>query len=233
MWIMNLTSLFTLLPVFYLLLPDWKLPLDVLPYMLMSAVAETLYFISLGKAYELGDLSVVYPLARSSPLFLTVLAVIFLGEHISQWGALGILLILLGVYTIHLKSFSPEDLLQPLRSLSERPSQYALLTALWTTAYSLFDKLGVTKANPLVYAFWLDAFILLPMTPAILYRRGWKTITGEWKISKLQAILAGFLMRSGYVMVLVAMILLLPKTWKYGLGMIWMPSETTWTAITL
>ena len=26
--------------------------------------------------------------------------------------------------------------------------------------------------------------------------------------------------------------LLLPKTWKYGIGMIWMPSETTWVTVT-
>jgi drug/metabolite transporter (DMT)-like permease len=208
MLLMTLTSFFTLLPVFYFILPDWRLPLSAVPYMAVSGVAETLYFVSLSRAYELGDLSVVYPLARSSPLFLTILAVAFLGERISAWGAGGILLMLLGVYTIHLRSFSPDDLLLPLRSLGDRPSQFALLTALWTTAYSLSDKVGVTKVNPLIYAFWLEAFILLPMTPVVLHRRGWSTIAREWRESRIQATVAGFLMRFGYVLVLVAMSLM-------------------------
>lgn len=208
MWLMTFTSLFTLLPVFWFILPDWRLPSSAVPYLAVSAVAETLYFVSLGQAYELGDLSVVYPLARSSPLFLTILAVAFLGERISAWGAVGILLMLIGVYTIHLRSFSTDDLLLPLRSLGGRASQFALLTALWTTAYSLSDKVGVTKVNPLIYAFWLEAFILVPLTMVILYRRGLGAIAGEWRQSKAQATVAGFLMRFGYVLVLVAMSLM-------------------------
>ena len=109
MWIMVTTSLVTLIPVYIIILPDWSFPLAALPYMLVSAVAEVLYFISLGKAYELGDLSVVYPLARSSPLFLTILAVLFLNESISAWGVVGIALMIIGVYTIHLRSLDLKD----------------------------------------------------------------------------------------------------------------------------
>jgi drug/metabolite transporter (DMT)-like permease len=205
MWLMTFTSLFTLLPVFYILMPDWRLPLVAVPYLLVSAVAETLYFISLGKAYELGDLSVAYPLARSSPLFLTVLAVVLLGEEITPWGIVGILLMVLGVYTIHLKSFSMDDLLTPLKSLRGRASQFALLTALWTTIYSLSDKLGVTVVDPFVYAFWLEVFILFFLTPVVLLRRGWRMIVREWTYYKARLTIGGFLMRFGYILVLVAM----------------------------
>ncbi|MBS7638015.1 hypothetical protein KEJ49_03890, partial [Candidatus Bathyarchaeota archaeon] len=52
MWLMNLTSLLTTLPVFFLLLSDWGLPITAVPYMLVSGLAEALYFFSLGKAYE-------------------------------------------------------------------------------------------------------------------------------------------------------------------------------------
>jgi len=55
MWLMTFTSFFTLLPVFYFILPDWRLPASAVPYLAVSAVAEALYFISLGRAYELGD----------------------------------------------------------------------------------------------------------------------------------------------------------------------------------
>jgi drug/metabolite transporter (DMT)-like permease len=205
MWIMVTTSLVTLIPVYIIILPDWSFPLAALPYMLVSAVAEVLYFISLGKAYELGDLSVVYPLARSSPLFLTVLAVLFLNESISAWGVAGIILMLIGVYTIHLRSLDLKDLTLPLRSLRGRASQFAILTALWTTVYSLADKMGVTAADPIAYSLWLEAFIVPLLTVAILSRRGKDAMVREWRNSRVNATAGGFLMRFGYVLVLIAM----------------------------
>jgi len=205
MWIMVTTSLFTLLPVYLIILPDWSFPLAALPYMLVSAVAETLYFISLGKAYEHGDLSVVYPLARSSPLFLTILAVLFLNESISAWGVVGIATMVIGVYTIHLESFTLKDITLPLRSLRGRASQFALLTALWTTVYSLTDKMGVTAVDPVAYSLWLEAFIVPMMTVAILWRRGKDALVREWRNSRVNATAGGFLMRFGYVLVLIAM----------------------------
>ena len=208
MWLMTATSLFTMLPIFYYTLPEWRFPLEALPYFLVSGIAETLYFITLRKAYELGDLSVVYPLARSSPLFITVLAVLFLGEEISPWGAIGVLLMVLGVYTLHLKSLQINDILHPLRSLRERPSQLALMTAIWTTAYSMSDKIGVSTVDPILYAFWMDAFIVIFMTPVILWKHGWSGIFEDWKVTKIQAIVAGFLARFGYILVLVAMSLI-------------------------
>ncbi len=207
MWWMSFTSLFTMLPVFYVLLPDWGLPLAAVPYLAVSAAAETLYFLSLGRAYELGDLSVVYPLARSSPLFLFVLAVVFLGEEVSLWGVLGILMVVLGVYMIHLKGLSAGELLKPLKSLRGRASQFALLTALCTSIYSLVDKLGVTTVAPLAYAFWLDVFVVAFLTPAVLWRRGWAVVAAEGKGNALQVVVSGFLMRFGYVLVLAAMAL--------------------------
>jgi uncharacterized membrane protein len=208
MWLMVFTSLFTVFPVFCFLLEEWSLPLAAVPFLLVSSIAEALYFISLGRAYELGDLSSVYPLARVSPLFLSVMAVVFLGEEVSFWGALGIFLMVLGVYMIHIRSFSFKDLVEPLKSLNTRSSQFALLSAFSTSVYSMTDKLGVTAINPLLYAFWLDAFILLALTPYLLRRRGLKNIAREWRKSKIQTLAGGFLMRSGYVLVLLAMSLI-------------------------
>ena len=150
---MNLTSLFTMIPIFYFLLPEFILPLKVVPYLAVSSFAETLYFFFLGKAYELGDLSVVYSLARSSPLFLSIFAVIFLNESVTIWGISGILLVVLGVYIMHLRSFFSEDFLKPIVSIRSKASQFALLSALCTTTYSLIDKVSVTHVSPVLYVF--------------------------------------------------------------------------------
>ncbi|MBQ03969.1 hypothetical protein CL673_04555 [Candidatus Bathyarchaeota archaeon] len=205
MWIMVSTSLITLIPIYLIFLPNWTFPLTALPYMLVSAVAETLYFITLSKAYELGDLSVVYPLARSSPLFLSVLAVLLLNESISAWGAVGILLMVIGVYTIHLRSFDLKGLFLPFRSLKGRASQFAILTAIWTTVYSIADKVAVGTVDPLLYSLWLEVFIFPLLTVVVLWRRGKESIKRELRNSWVNATAGGFLMRIGYVLVLIAM----------------------------
>ena len=207
MWLICFTSLFTVLPVFWVLLPDWGLPLAAVPYLVVSGVAEALYFLSLGRAYELGDLSVVYPLARSSPLFLFVLAVVFLGEEVSLWGVAGILLVVLGVYMIHLEGFSVGEFLRPIKSLRGQASQFALLTALCTSIYSLVDKLGVTAVAPLAYAFWLDVFVIAFLTPVVVWKWGWGAVAAEWRGSSVKVVISGFLMRFGYILVLLAMAL--------------------------
>ena len=59
---------------------------------LVSGLIEAVYFITLTRAYALGDLSQVYPLARgSAPLFVLLWALIFLGERPTPIGVVGIL----------------------------------------------------------------------------------------------------------------------------------------------
>lgn len=205
MWLLNVTSLLTSLPVFYVLIPDWSFPWKALPFLATSAAAETIYFLALGRALEMGDLSIVYPLARSSPMFVAILAALLLGEKISTWGVLGIAFILMGVWVLHLKGFKPDDLLMPVQSLRSKASQMALVAALGTTAYSLSDKMGVTTIHPVQYSFWLGLFTSAMLTPATLMSRGWDPIVREWRGSKLRTLIAGFLMRGGYLLVLVAM----------------------------
>ncbi len=130
---------------------------------------------------------------------------LFLNENVSSWGALGISLIVIGVYTIHLKSLDLKGITFPLRSLRERAPQYALLTALWTTIYSLTDKVGVTAVNPVAYSLWLEVFIVPMLTAVILWRQGKDAILQEWSKSRVNATTGGFLMRFGYILVLIAM----------------------------
>ena len=60
--------------------------------MLASCTLHGLSFIVLSRAYEAGELSLVYPIARSTPAVVPLLAVSLLGEHVSAAGAAGIAL---------------------------------------------------------------------------------------------------------------------------------------------
>jgi uncharacterized membrane protein len=205
MLLLNIMGLIITIPVFYHILPEIYFPVNILPYFLVSAVAETLYFLGLGKAYEEGDLSLVYPVARSSPVFVAVIAFLFLGEDISAFGVIAILVIFFGVYILHLEGLTREDLIAPIKYLSTGSSRYALLAAFGTTIYSITDKLGVTTIHPFLYSFWLGFFVTGMLAIAILYHRGFQPIKDELKHNALKIALAGVLMRGGYMMVLYAM----------------------------
>lgn len=205
MLLLNVFSLLLFLPFFYLILDEIYFPVNILPYLLISGVAETVYFLGLGKAYDTGDLSLVYPVARSSPVLVSIVAFILLDEVITMWGFLGILIIFFGVYILHLKDLSSQDLLEPIRYLTKGSGRYALLAALGTTVYSISDKIGVTTVEPILYAFWLGFFITGMLAATTIYRRGFKLIRAELKGSVIRITIAGVLMKGGYLMVLYAM----------------------------
>jgi drug/metabolite transporter (DMT)-like permease len=205
MALLNLASLALFLPVFLIVLPDWSLPLEAVPFLSVSAVAETVYYLALGRAYEGGDMSVVYPVARSSPIFVAVAAALLLGETITPWGLAGILMIFAGVYTLHLRGLGRAELLQPVRRFGEPASRYALTAALGTTVYSISDKMGVTIVDPLRYALWMVVFNTALLTAVTLLRRGPRSLAVEAHRRVPRAAAAGFLMTGGYMLVLVAM----------------------------
>src|SRR5437016_13751829 len=79
------------------------LPKDAISWALVivSGLLEAVYFAALSRAYSLGDLSQVYPLARgSAPLFIVAWAALFLDERPSAPGLCGVLTVVLGLYLI-------------------------------------------------------------------------------------------------------------------------------------
>ena len=102
-----------------------------------TGILHALYFWFMGGAYERGDLSLVYPLSRGSgPLFVPVLAVIFLQERLALAGGIGIALVVLGIYVIHLKAFTVNSFFEPLRAMRGSASLWALCTGGTIAGYS-------------------------------------------------------------------------------------------------
>ena len=149
-----------------------------------------------------GDLSLVYPLARgSAPLFAAVFALLFLGEQVTGPGRLGIALIGLGIYTLHLRTLAPRGWLAPLQSLRTRPSQLALLTGLTIAGYSVLDKAALGYFPPLLY---LPLVFLLPLAmlaPYMLSARR-SALRAEWSRQRRQIVVVATLMPLTYLLVL-------------------------------
>ena len=64
------------------------IPRTVWIYMIASGLVHLVYWFSLSRAYMSGEISYVYPIARSAPGFLPIFVYFFLGEKLSAqaWG---------------------------------------------------------------------------------------------------------------------------------------------------
>jgi uncharacterized membrane protein len=170
-----------------------------------TSVLHSLYFFFLGSAYEAGDLSIVYPLARGiGPLVVPLLAVSLIGEELSTLGILGISLVISGIYILHLPSFAKQTFFSAFRGLGSRASRWALGTGGTIALYSLVDKVGVHQIYPPVYIYLMSVGIWFLLTPYVMVKkREW--LRTEWESKKGSILAVGFLIPFTYLLVLFAM----------------------------
>src|SRR6185369_2747220 len=83
------------------LLAGANIPAPVWPYAIASAAVEEAYFLLLIRAYQNGDFSEVYPIARgAAPALIAVWAMLFLGERPQAAGLVGLALLLIGLIVV-------------------------------------------------------------------------------------------------------------------------------------
>lgn len=102
-----------------------------------TGAVHALYLFFMSRAFERADLSLVYPLIRSTPALLPLVAVPLLGERLRPLGALGIAVVVAGIWILHARPG------QGLRALLAPGLGWAWLTLFTTVAYSLLDKRGM------------------------------------------------------------------------------------------
>jgi len=171
----------------------------------LSGALEALYYFLLGRAYQSGDFSLVYPLARgSSPLFATLIALGLRGERPSWVGAAGILLIVCGIYVLHVPAFDRKGLAAPLVALRGGISRLALLIGLVIASYSVVDKVGVSYTNPLLYLYLILAVASLLLAPYMLVARQ-AQVRSEWSRHELRIVMTAVFFVAAYLLVLFAL----------------------------
>jgi len=171
----------------------------------VTALLHGAYGLALARGYQLGDLSIVYPIARGMGTALIPLAaVLLLGESISVWGGAGIALVVLGVLFVPLQSLHPRDLRHPVRNMGGPATLMAILTGVLITCYSLWDKKALDYLAPVtVNEFSMAGYALL--MPPLVFREGGSALAAEWRDRGLTIIAAGIIAPLGYVFVLVAL----------------------------
>ncbi|MCE5282834.1 MAG: DMT family transporter [Deltaproteobacteria bacterium] len=204
-WWFQLLALFFCLPAFLYCYPKDAIPPAGWACIVATGLIHAAYFWVMGGAYQRGDLSMVYPLARGSgPLFVPILAMVLLREEVSALGMAGIALIVGGIYCVHLRAFSASAFLEPFRALRGGASLWALLTGLSIAAYTLVDKVGVALVYPVVYIYGMFLITWLTLTPWILLRER-SFLASEWRRHTGPIFIVGFLSGFTYLMVLFAL----------------------------
>ena len=112
-------------------------PAQVWLLLAMTGLCEAIYFVTLSAAYRSGDMSIAYPLARSTPVIIVTLVSFLLGQggQISNQCIAGIILIFGGSIVLPMHHFT--DL--RLKNYFNLTCFFALCTALGTAGYSMID----------------------------------------------------------------------------------------------
>jgi uncharacterized membrane protein len=171
----------------------------LLVLILCSGLLETIYFICLIEAYRRGDLSYVYPVSRSSPLFTQLWAFLFIGEALSAGGLAGIGLVMIGVLIVSWTEIRPRGDAPFLG-----PSLLALGAALASSIYSVIDKVGIQMIHPLFYAWILNVCMAVD-TGIYLCLRKECSLLALWRESKKEMFFVAVLLNGAYFLVLLAM----------------------------
>jgi len=201
-WLFDVLSVVVCLPLAVVqvaISPPHLGPLEA-TFIVGSAVLHLAYFLLLGQGYRVGDLSLVYPLARGvGPMLSTAAAVLLLGEHPTPLALGGAVLIGIGVFVL---AGDPRRL----RGSAAAPSiVFALLTGVVIAAYTLWDKQAVSAVGipPVLY------FFLFTLTRALLLTsyavRHLSTARQEWRIHKRHALGIAVLSPLSYILVLYAL----------------------------
>jgi uncharacterized membrane protein len=172
---------------------------------LLSGVIHFLYWFFLAKSLENGELSLVYPIMRSSPALVLVFSITILGEKVSLLGGFGIFFVVFGVYTINMEKISVSELYRPIKAMgSDRATQFALMTLISVAAYSVIDKIAVEQMNAVIFAYLYPWFSLLLYTFYIQRVKHKGELRKEWAVDKKIILACGFLSIFGYFLILLA-----------------------------
>jgi drug/metabolite transporter (DMT)-like permease len=201
-WLVAVLSALLYAPATITVIEIWQVKMNfvLLGLMAGSAALHTAYFVLLNQGYRVGDLSLVYPLARGTgPLLSSIAAIIFLGERPSLIALAGALLIIGGAVIL------TTNLSQLRQSGARDAMTYALVTGLFIAAYTLWDKQAVShfQIAPLVLDWGANVGRAVLLTPLALKYPD--QAVAEWREHKYEAIACAVLIPLAYILVLTAM----------------------------
>lgn len=169
-----------------------------------TAVLHLLYFVVLQRGYAVGDLSVVYPVARGTgPALTTALAILILQEQPTPVAIFGVVLVVGGVFllTFGSRASHATDASQVRAAIL-----WGLLCGVSISAYSVWDKYAVSEAKvpPVLLELFASIGVCLMLSPHVLRRR--VELREVWRKHWREAIGVAILAPTSYILILTAMV---------------------------
>jgi drug/metabolite transporter (DMT)-like permease len=163
-----------------------------------SACLHVGYFLALQHGYRVGDLSVVYPLARGGgPALATLGAIAWFGERPSALALVGTALVVVGAAVLATGRAPAGVRLGP-------GLRWGAITAAFIAMYTLWDARAVAHVGvpPLLFLWWSELARAVLLAPAALARRA--DVAHVWRPHRLAVLAVATLSPLAYLLVLTA-----------------------------
>ena len=201
--------------VFYLWFGIAPLNSEIIFWSVLSGILHGIYILCLSRAYSNADISYVYPIARSAPVFVPIFAWLLLDEHLHITTFLAIGFILTAIYTLHFEGKLIIGFVNLMQAFYHQDLSWAFYTLAMVVSYSLVDKKGMDSflshlpdqpfANGVTF-FFIEAIIgfvicnlyIFSTNPAKIVFHIWRT---EWH----KAIFAGVATLGSYGLICVVL----------------------------
>jgi uncharacterized membrane protein len=132
---------------------------------------EVIAYILYMKAIKTSPLSLTVPFLSLTPVCLIIIPYIMLGELTSFWGGIGILMIALGSYTLHLKELS-KGFMAPIKAIGkETGSVFMIIVAILYGFTSTFGKQALNHSSALFFGVTYNLAFFIVLSP-VLFKIG-------------------------------------------------------------
>jgi drug/metabolite transporter (DMT)-like permease len=167
---------------------------DSWPYLVTSAVVHVFYVGALVAAYEHGDFSLAYPLARGGgALVAAVLGFVALGDTLGEGGWIALLVVTVGLASFIRPGTPPNEVV------------YALLTAALIGGYTVLDTAGSRHTTDgFAYGVALTCVTGLALSVVGVARGRGPAFVASVRVSWARHLVSGVCLATAYSLVLVA-----------------------------
>lgn len=203
-WLYRVSGITLFFPVFLYCVIKYPINPYGFIFVVLSGIVHCFYYIALGETLTTGDMSVVYPITRCTPIILIFWSYFVSHEKMTVLGVVGILLVIAGTLFIQVDRKDIKNALHRIFRFRDYAVRMAWVVTVFTAMYSVIDDKGVSLINAFVYLYLIYSLsVLLHMF--FVFRKSAKTeLANEWRLNKVKIVLTGFVSLFGYLLILLA-----------------------------
>ncbi len=188
---------------------------QILLWGVISGILHGVYILCLSRAYSTQDISYVYPIARSAPVFVPVFAFFLLGERLDPLTFFAIAAILTAIFTLHFEGHLISGFKNLYNAILHHDLRWAFYTLGMVVSYSLVDKKGMEVffshypdqafANGIIF-FFLEAVVGFTLYLIYLFAvNSRQDIISSWKGEWGKGLIGGVATLASYSLICVVL----------------------------